>query len=198
MTTPVGGTGSGAHDEVLAGEYVLGALSPDTARLVEARLKTDRQFAAIVRRWQDNLSDADEADSDPWLVVGNMHASGPAADAEFSMPARGVWQSFAFWRGFGIAMLALLALYAVFEVQNTAAPVKGAASVLTAIYDPAAGRVAVDAVPASAPRLRIWVIEKTGQAHMLGELPDNGSIALDSEMKRLMADGANLAVAPAD
>ena len=34
-------------DEVIAGEYVLGVLPAETARQVEGRLKTDRQFAAM-------------------------------------------------------------------------------------------------------------------------------------------------------
>lgn len=198
MTTPVGGTGSGAYDEVLAGEYVLGALPPETARQVEARLKTDRQFAAIVRRWQDNLSDPDEAEADPWLLAGHTRLSGPPVAADFVMPSRGVWQSFAFWRGFGIAALGLLAIYAVFEARNAGRSADTAAPALTAIYDPAAGRITVDVTPATSPELKIWLIEEMGQAHLLGEMPATGTMTLDADMQQRLAEGASLAVSPAD
>ena len=44
------------RDEVIAGEYVLGVLSAEDRRKVETRLASDRQFAAMVNRWEENLS----------------------------------------------------------------------------------------------------------------------------------------------
>lgn len=96
MTTPVGGTGSGAHDEVLAGEYVLGVLSGENARQVEARLKNDPQFAAMVRRWQENLTDLDDIEADPWSLLdpARAAATGAPIPVHFTMPAiRPLWQS---------------------------------------------------------------------------------------------------------
>lgn len=55
MTSPDREKRSGLKDEVLAGEYVLGALSADVNAELAKRMKTDRQFAAMVRRWQENL-----------------------------------------------------------------------------------------------------------------------------------------------
>ncbi|MCX8995846.1 hypothetical protein NOF55_01865 [Rhizobiaceae bacterium BDR2-2] len=202
MTVPVGGTGSGAHDEVLAGEYVLGVLPADTARQVESRVRTDRHFAAMVRRWQENLSDCDDGDADPWMLAGSDRVPGARLAPGFSMSRLKAWQSFAFWRGFGFAALGLLALYAVIESRNTvtapAAPVEAAASVLTPVYDPAAGRIIVDIATPAKPFLNVWLIERAGQAHLLGKVPANGTVALDADMKQRLADGASIAAVPVD
>ena len=51
MTAPDRDKQSGLQDEVLAGEYVLGALPPESMAELAKRVKRDRQFAAMVRRW---------------------------------------------------------------------------------------------------------------------------------------------------
>lgn len=55
-----------ADDEVLAGEYALGLLSPDEARAAEARMKTDALLSLRVAWWRDQLSPlAEEAGTEP-------------------------------------------------------------------------------------------------------------------------------------
>lgn len=197
MTTPVGGTGSGAHDEVLAGEYVLGALAPDMERVVAARLKTDRQFAAMVRRWQDNLTDLNDSDADPWLIAASSRISGAPSAVDFTLPRRGLWHSFTLWRSVGISLLGLLAVYTIFAMQNpTRTTATASLPVVKATYDPIAARVSVDAVTVVNSLTKIWIIDTSNQAHLVGELPVDGFIALDDTMKRMMDDGATLAVAP--
>lgn len=204
MTTPVGGTGSGAHDEVLAGEYVLGVLSGENARQVEARLKNDPQFAAMVRRWQENLTDLDDIESDPWSLLdpARAAATGAPIPVHFTMPAiRPFWQSFAFWRGLGLLVFALAAIYALFDLRNSGTQVIAPArsvNVASALYDQANGQVEVTTGPVSAPQMRIWLIEPAGQAHMLGEMAPGSSIKLTPDMKAQMDAGASLAVAPAN
>ena len=56
MTAPDRDKQSVLRDEVLAGEYVLGALPPESMAELAKRVKRDRQFAAMVRRWRDNLA----------------------------------------------------------------------------------------------------------------------------------------------
>ncbi|UXS00037.1 hypothetical protein [Agrobacterium tumefaciens] len=57
MTVPDRDKRSGLRDEVLAGEYVLGVLPPDDMAELERRVGSDRQFAAMVKRWQENLAE---------------------------------------------------------------------------------------------------------------------------------------------
>ncbi len=56
MSSPDQSKGGRSRDEVLAGEYVLGVLSLADRQKVEARMRDDRPFAAIVTRWEQNLS----------------------------------------------------------------------------------------------------------------------------------------------
>lgn len=76
MTLPDREKRCGLTDEVLAGEYVLGALTADESAELAKRMKTDRQFAATVRRWQDNLADTQRADR----RVFSAYAGGQAID----------------------------------------------------------------------------------------------------------------------
>ena len=48
MTSSDRSSGDRSRDEVLAGEYVLGVLSLDDRRKVEARIVLDADFAAMV------------------------------------------------------------------------------------------------------------------------------------------------------
>lgn len=199
MTTPLRGTGSsGAHDEVLAGEYVLGALAPDAARQVEARMKRDRHFAAMVRRWQENLSDLDDDASDLWTMpaASNADASLTVASRPVSRNAR-----LPVWRFFGMALFAFVAVYALYEARDLASRPGAKQAVrplLTPIYDPAAGRVAIDAAKATDPLVRLWLIEKSGKAYSIGEMPAGSSLPLDDAMKLKLAEGGSLAIAPAE
>ncbi len=60
MTRPDQSEGDRARDEVLAGEYVLGVLPAEKRQQVEQRIRRDRAFAAMVARWQENLSSMDD------------------------------------------------------------------------------------------------------------------------------------------
>ena len=61
MTTQKPESGDSRRDEVIAGEYVLGVLSAEDRRKVEARMATDGDFAAMVLRWRNNLASLDSA-----------------------------------------------------------------------------------------------------------------------------------------
>ncbi|MDY6960978.1 MAG: anti-sigma factor, partial [Pseudomonadota bacterium] len=119
MTTPDNSEGDRARDEVLAGEYVLGVLSLRDRIAVENRMERDRAFAAIVARWQGNLSefDHDYVPVAPPAAVfstieqrlfaprGNKHSGGIG----------GLWNSLVLWRGATVASLALLLAFALYE-----------------------------------------------------------------------------------
>lgn len=54
------------EDEILAGEYALGLLSPEDARAAEVRMKTDAPLSLRVAWWRDQLSPlAEEAGAEP-------------------------------------------------------------------------------------------------------------------------------------
>jgi anti-sigma-K factor RskA len=102
-------------DEVIAGEYVLGALSQEDCRKVEARLASDRRFAAMVGRWQETLLTFSD-DTPPHATPGvglrggrQVLHMGPC-DAVFTgKVSGGCWNSLGFWRGLAFAGLAVAA-----------------------------------------------------------------------------------------
>ncbi|KQO79098.1 hypothetical protein [Rhizobium sp. Leaf262] len=97
----------GLKDEVLAGEYVLGALTADARAELAKRMKTDRQFAAMVRRWQDNLTDTDRHERrsfSSYVDASKKHERHQTHDRlhqrryrRFSIVAA-LWNSVRFWR----------------------------------------------------------------------------------------------------
>jgi len=96
MTSPDQSKGGRSRDEVLAGEYVLGVLSFKDRRVVEERMRRDRQFAAIVSRWETNLS----AFNDDYDVVSPGQETFKQIEARLfgepeavAVPSRGLWTS---------------------------------------------------------------------------------------------------------
>ncbi len=199
MTKLTGGTGGGRYDEVIAGEYVLGVLPAETARQVEGRLKTDRQFAAMVRRWQENLADPYEVDGDPWMVAGpSARLSGGLPLT--ARPARPVTRpALTLWRGICLVLAGVAAGY-IFAGMEAGYPTPQdmTARTLSAEYDAGKGEVVVHAAFAGVPAARVWLIEPSGAAQLLGERAAGGVIALTPQARQMMAQGASLAVAPAN
>jgi len=114
MTAPDRDKQSGLRDEVLAGEYVLGALPPESMAELAKRVKRDRQFAAMVRRWRENLAETEYREKATMAVLLERDTARPGLPFR-SQPLRGgrvfaamfseVWNSVRFWR-----LLALTAM----------------------------------------------------------------------------------------
>lgn len=107
MTLPDREQRSGLKDEVLAGEYVLGALSADASAELAKRVKTDRHFAAMVRRWQENLADGQRSDDRTFAsyIDASMDHALRRSDDRLHRSIYGrfaivsaLWNSVRFWR----------------------------------------------------------------------------------------------------
>lgn len=190
MSKTEGGTGNGISDEVLAGEYVLGALAPESARKVEARLATDGHFARIVRRWQDNLAEtAFNEEEGRWhrlaFAPGKSERSGRLGQ-----------KASLFWRSLLLTGIGLAGAYTVYEALTPKAAVSlpVQSGLAAPIYDAATGSVSLPAIREPA---RIWLISPDSSAHLLGEIAPGSRLLLSAEMQALMAKGASLATAPA-
>ncbi|NTE85255.1 hypothetical protein [Agrobacterium rubi] len=125
MTLPDREKPSGLRDEVLAGEYVLGALTDEARAALARRIKTDRQFAAMVRRWKNGLAENDRQERrafSSYLRDASMdHALRRPHDklhrsiyGRFSIISA-LWNSARFWRLTTLAAL-LWALVLLFPV----------------------------------------------------------------------------------
>jgi anti-sigma-K factor RskA len=101
---------------VLPAEYVLGVLGAAEHREVAARVERDPDFAREVAFWEErlgNLADGVKPVAPPpgaWSRIEAAIAPAPPAAAPQALaspsaaPQRpGLWQSVAFWRGFGLS-----------------------------------------------------------------------------------------------
>jgi len=122
MTTPDQSKGDRSRDEVLAGEYVLGVLGAEERMKVEARLRRDPPFAAMVHRWEDNLSAVDGEygfELPPAAlfskIEGQIHGQAEAQSA-LGVIFGGLWNSLTFWRFVALASLLVVAAVATIEI----------------------------------------------------------------------------------
>jgi anti-sigma-K factor RskA len=206
------------RDEVIAGEYVLGVLSAEDRRKVEARLAKDRQFAAIVNRWEENLATFNDDYETLHLpprarspMEERLLGTAPR-DAAFSgKVAGGCWGSLAFWRALALASLAIAAGLA-FSVSALLAPRpvsggrlvadltgEGAAIDLVARYDEASGALHVTPVAgggAKAKSLELWLTQEGKAPVSLGVLPQTGegTLAVPADLRGRLVQGATLSV----
>lgn len=204
-------------DEVIAGEYVLGVLSAEDRRRVEARLAGDRQFAAMVSRWQENLSTfGDEHEATPSPPPGRFAAEPciPGAvprDAVLSgKVAGGCWHSLMLWRALALASLAVAAGLAVSMSALLAPhPVPGGRLVATlagegtaiglmAHYDEARGTLRLTPVAEGEEKaaLELWLTEEGRAPVSLGVLPKTGEgeVAVPAALRERIAQGATLSL----
>ncbi len=104
----------------LAGEYVLGTLSSDRRREVDARLAHDAALRAAVARWEDRLLPltdlAASVEPSPSLwprINATLEAQHTARPPTRRQTSLGLWDSLFFWRGVaasGLAAALVLAL----------------------------------------------------------------------------------------
>lgn len=206
------------RDEVIAGEYVLGVLSAEDRRKVEARLAKDRQFAAMVNRWEENLStfnDDYEALQPPprtYSAIEQRILGTAPPDAAFSgKVAGGFWNSLALWRSLALASLvtfiglalSMSTLMAPRPMSNgrLVADLAGenAAINLVARYDEANGALRITPVAAGKEKeksLELWLVEEGKSPVSLGVLPQTGEgeLAVPAVMRGRLVQGAVLAV----
>ncbi len=214
MSKPDQSKGNRSRDEVLAGEYVLGVLSAENRLKVELRLKQDRQFAAMVHRWEENLSQFNDdygpaqprAESFSHIETRLFGRSKPAPTHFLAT----LWHSTAVWRG--VALVSIIALASLVGLdlglwearyggQHLVADLKttNASLSLLASYNRFNGRLRVTPVATSAQAansLELWMIEASGKPHSLGVLPQNGEgeFTVSDAMRSNLKSGVTLAV----
>jgi anti-sigma-K factor RskA len=214
MTTQNPESGDSRRDQVIAGEYVLGVLSADDRRKVEARMVLDGAFAAMVNHWQSNLTsfdDAYEPIAPPPQVLVAVERRLFAEHARPVVAAGGFWNSLALWRVLTLASVAGLVTVATFatgiltpasQTKPLVAELTGDATTtinLLAQYD--AGNGALKITPVAARQaetksLELWLIEGDNPAKSLGVLPQTGEgvIIIPPELRAKIGEGVTLAV----
>jgi anti-sigma-K factor RskA len=215
MTSSDQSKGGRSRDEVLAGEYVLGVLSFKDRQVVEDRMRVDRPFAAIVSRWEANLSTF----NDDYDVVTPSQETFKQVEARlFGTPQKagpqgaGLWNSVVFWRSFTAASLIVTAAALSLTFATVAPPRPGAPLVaelsapasqvnLLASYEAQTGRMRIIPVAAGKPEeksLELWVIPGDGTPRSLGIFAagkgGDGELIIPVEMRSSIGEGTTFAV----
>ncbi|CCM74195.1 anti-sigma factor [Rhizobium mesoamericanum] len=213
MTSPDQSKGGRSRDEVLAGEYVLGVLSFKDRRVVEERMRRDRQFAAIVSRWETNLS----AFNDDYDVVSPGQETFKQIEARLfgspetaPRPARGLWASIVFWRCLALVSLLITAGALTIATVAVAPPQAQAPLVaelttsssqvnLLASYERQTGRLRIVPVATGKPQeksLELWLVPASGAPRSLGVFPPGqaGELVIPVDLRGNIDEGAALAV----
>ncbi len=211
MSTPDQSKGGRSRDEVMAGEYVLCVFSREDRQKVARPMRSDRQFAATVSRWEKILSEFNEE----YKTVTPAPAVFPRIEKRiFGEAAFGahMWNSLMLWRTVAFGSLFLAAGVLVFAITNEGglrtssgkqltASLSGQSSPfnLFANYDVANGRLKVTPIAAGKPEeksLELWLIRGSDPAEALGILPPSGDgeIVLPPELHGKLTEGAIIAV----
>lgn len=213
MTSPDKSKGDRSRDEVLAGEYVLGVLSLQDRKIVEERMRRDRQFAAIVSRWEVNLSGFNDeyGTAAPSRETFKQIEARLFADAE-TMPrfSHGIWNSAVFWRSLTFASLAVTLGVIAFASGLVPQPPAARPLVadlsgqnnqvnLAASYEIQSGRLKIVPVAAGKPEeksLELWLVPGSGTPRSLGIFQPGmaGELVIPTDMRSQISDGATLAV----
>ncbi|MBX4932748.1 anti-sigma factor [Rhizobium bangladeshense] len=213
MTSPDKSKGNRSRDEVLAGEYVLGVLSLQDRRVVEERMRHDRTFAAIVSRWETNLSAFnDEYDGvapsrETFKQIESRLFGDAGKPASFS---QGLWNSAVFWRSLAFACIVVAVSAVIFAsgvVPQPQGPTPLVADLsgqnnaidLRASYEIQSGRLKIVPVAAGKPEeksLELWLVQGGGTPKSLGVFQpgESGELVIPAEMRSNITDGATLAV----
>jgi anti-sigma-K factor RskA len=213
MSSPDQSKGDRSRDEVLAGEYVLGVLSLEDRQKVERRMRSDRPFAAIVSRWEQNLSTF----NDEYEALMPSPSVFPKVERRiFGDAGSGkgfygrLWSSLLLWRSVAIASLVITAAMMATNANITALSprnkplvaalgAENSAINLVASYDAASGHLKVTPVAAGKPEeksLQLWLIRGSNPAQSLGVLPQTGEgeIAIPQGIRSQLSEGVILAV----
>ena len=202
-----------ARDEIISGEYVLGVLSAEDRRRVEARMAVDKRFAQQVRRWQTNLSgyaDDDIEHRPPAELFNSLERRLFGIEAPSSNLATRLWHSTGLWRGLAVAGLLLAlglgALHVLGTTPDTStrplvAELTGndAPFDLMAAFDAESGRLTVVPIALKQPEpksLEVWLIQDGKPPRSVGVLPDNGNgeIVIGAELRQFFAEGRTIAI----
>jgi anti-sigma-K factor RskA len=209
----------GGGDDILAAEYVVGALSADERRIVSARIDADPAFARLVERWEADLSpmaDGFQPVEPPASVKRALDQRLFATTAAPEAPAQtggGLWSSLAFWRGLSAAaVIGLAVLAARPQLVEPPLPPAPQANRLVAslapqqsdvhyfvVYDARTADIGLSHVTGereSGKDFELWVIESGQNPVSLGVVPSGATVhlAVDRALREKIESGAVFAI----
>jgi anti-sigma-K factor RskA len=199
-------------DDMLAAEYVLGALPAAERRAVAARIEAEPEFARLVDQWEARfapLAASYEEVPPPQAVKRALdHRLFSAAAPDRAARPR-LWSSLAFWRA--LAAAAIITHVIQVAVPLISPPAETGERLVAslnprdsdvryvAVYDPDAEGVGLSHVSGPQPEGRdfeLWIIEGDNPPRSLGVIPEGETIRipLDPATRDSLGQGAVLAI----
>ena len=205
--------GQEGGDDLLAAEYVLGALSADERAAAARRIEADPAFARLVDAWEARLSP----------MASGYGAAEPPANVKQALDRRlfgragktgrrgVVWNSLFFWRGLAMAAVAaLLLVIAILAMAPTIGPTTSDRLVASlsaedsdvryfAVYDPRTAQIGLSHVSgarAEGRDFQLWLIEGKRPPASLGVIPAGANVRLKvaDALRRRVESGAVFAI----
>lgn len=197
-----------AHDgdDILAAEFVLGALPAAEQAALARRVDTDPDFARRVAEWEERLAPM----ADGIVPQGLPPALKQALDLRLfgAQPPQGLWSRLALWRGIAGAATAAFLLAVALPVLQPAPAADRLAASLTAegsgvtylvVYDSATGSVSLAHMtgdPVTGRDFQLWVARGSEPPVSLGVIPAGVStrVAVTGQIRDLMTNAAHMAI----
>ncbi|WP_234463874.1 anti-sigma factor [Paracoccus caeni] len=194
-------------DDILAAEFVLGALPTDQQAVLAHRVETDTAFAQLVAEWEERLSPMAEG----FVPADLPPAVKRALDLRmFGAPVAGtgLWSRLALWRGLAVAATAAFLLAVMMPILQPAQSTAHLAASLTAegssvtylvLYDSATGSVSLAHMtgdPVEGRDFQLWVAHGSEAPVSLGVIPAGVStrVEIADQLRALMTNAAHMAI----
>lgn len=193
-------------DDILAAEFVLGALPVAEQAGLARRAETDVAFARLVAEWEERLSPLAEG----FLPDNLPPAVKQALDRRLfgSAPARpGFWYSLPLWRGLAaLATAAFLLAVVLPGLQPVPAgrlaaslSAEGSAVAYLVLYDKATGNVSLAHMtgdPVAGRDFQLWIARGSEAPVSLGVIPAGVStrVEISDQIRALMTSAAHMAI----
>ncbi len=199
-------------DDLLAAEYVLGALPADERQAAARRIEAEPGFARLVDAWEVRLAPLASAyaETEPPAAVKSAIDRRLFALGSADAVRPGLWSSLAFWRALTAAAIAALAIYVAVPYVNTPVDrpqVRLVASLAAdnsdvkylAVYDATHHEVGLSHVAgerASGRDFELWMIEGQQPPVSMGVIPVGSTVHIElaPELQRKLSSGAVLAI----
>lgn len=210
--TRAGEIGEDDGDDLLAAEYVVGALSAEERGAVASRIESDAEFARLVERWEANLApmqDHFEPVEPPAAVKRALDErlfASTAGAARVEQARGGLWNSLALWRGLAVASVLAVAVLAgrTFLVEEPEPQASRLVASLApresdvhyfVVYDARTADIGLSHVTGerqSGRDFELWVVEKDQPPVSLGIIPAGSTVhlAVDQTLRAKIEQGA--------
>ncbi len=186
-TMPEGG------DDLIAAEYVLGALPSAERMAVSERVANDRMFARLVDQWTIRLSPLDDAYGETAPPASIKKAVDARLFSNSTGQAPSFWQSLNLWRGLTFAAAAIAAVAIIPSLRPSGPTIEPLPPIIApmqsdtgevkfvALYQPGSDEIRISRVKSEKGAdkdYELWLVDDGATPVSMGVIPDQGEVRL--------------------